>query len=201
MKKTINYGLYLTDSDQEKFKAWREAMNGIDDESNMSIIDRVLGDKPDKADIPTKVSDLDNDSNFQTANEVNEKVNEEYNRAKGVEDSLQNRIDAIEAQSDVVDVVGTHKLLEDYRKPIYSGDLIKVLSDETMNGQISYYRASYTIEEPIPSNPNYGWKYETGQIIRNVPQSTASDVGKFLRVASDGSYEWQSVPSPVGEFF
>lgn len=44
MSETTNYGLYLEDNDQTKFKDWREKINGIN-ESNMVIIDRVLGEK------------------------------------------------------------------------------------------------------------------------------------------------------------
>lgn len=44
MSETTNYGLYLEDNDQTKFKDWREKINGTN-ESNMVIIDRVLGEK------------------------------------------------------------------------------------------------------------------------------------------------------------
>ncbi len=40
---TENYGLYLEDDENTKFKVWREKMNGLND-SNMQKIDRALGD-------------------------------------------------------------------------------------------------------------------------------------------------------------
>lgn len=44
MSETTNYGLHLTDSDTEKFRDWREQMNGTSD-SNMIKIDTALGEK------------------------------------------------------------------------------------------------------------------------------------------------------------
>ena len=43
MSKTTNLGLYLTDSNTERFKDWREQINGHD-ESNMVKIDRAYGE-------------------------------------------------------------------------------------------------------------------------------------------------------------
>lgn len=48
MRKTSNYKLHLTDDDSERFIDWRNAINGIG-ESNMVIIDRVLGEKASKS--------------------------------------------------------------------------------------------------------------------------------------------------------
>ena len=44
MSETTNYGLYLTNDNLEKFKDWREKMNGETD-SNMVKIDTALGEK------------------------------------------------------------------------------------------------------------------------------------------------------------
>lgn len=46
MSETLNYGLHLTDDSSEKFRDWREKMNGTDD-SNMVKIDTALGKKAD----------------------------------------------------------------------------------------------------------------------------------------------------------
>ena len=45
MAETANYGLYLTDTSQEKFKEWREKMNSQNEDSNMQKIDKALGEK------------------------------------------------------------------------------------------------------------------------------------------------------------
>ncbi len=48
MSETINYKLYITDSDSVKFSVWRKKMNGETD-SNMVKIDTALGQKADKS--------------------------------------------------------------------------------------------------------------------------------------------------------
>jgi len=48
MSETTNYGLYINDDNQERFLDWRNKINGIN-ESNMVIIDRVLGEKADNS--------------------------------------------------------------------------------------------------------------------------------------------------------
>lgn len=44
MAESVNYHLHLTNDSSEKFKNWREAMNGTG-RSNMVIIDEVLAKK------------------------------------------------------------------------------------------------------------------------------------------------------------
>ena len=48
MAETVNYGLYITDDPKEKFIEWRRKLDGLD-ESNMIIIDRLLGEKSTKS--------------------------------------------------------------------------------------------------------------------------------------------------------
>lgn len=61
-------------------------------------------------------------------------------RAEG-DTNLQSQIDAIEAKSDVVDVVGTYQELEQYdTSELTARDIVKVLTDSTHNDKISYYR-------------------------------------------------------------
>lgn len=47
MAKTTNYELYIEDDATTKIQPWREKMNGTGNDSNMVIIDRVLGEKAD----------------------------------------------------------------------------------------------------------------------------------------------------------
>ena len=47
MSKTKNYNLYLEGDATTKFKEWREKLNGLVN-SNMEIIDEVLGAKADQ---------------------------------------------------------------------------------------------------------------------------------------------------------
>jgi len=48
MSETTNYKLYITDDDTEKFRDWREKMNGVEN-SNMMKIDAALGEKADSS--------------------------------------------------------------------------------------------------------------------------------------------------------
>ena len=102
--------------------------------------------------VPTATSDLTNDSGFIT-NTVNNLVNyytkAETDIAIGVETSnrenadqgLQEQIDALASASDVVDVVGTYAELQAYdTSHLNDNDIIKVLTDETHDDAISYYR-------------------------------------------------------------
>ena len=102
--------------------------------------------------VPTATSDLTNDSGFIT-NTVNDLVNyytkTETDSAIGTETTnrenadrgLQEQIDALASASDVVDVVGTYADLQNYdTSHLNNNDIIKVLTDETHNDAISYYR-------------------------------------------------------------
>lgn len=60
---------------------------------------------------------------------------------------LQSQIDAITSASDVVDVVGTYQDLEDYdTSTLTDKDIVKVLDDETHDGETTYYRWNATTE-------------------------------------------------------
>lgn len=106
--------------------------------------------------VPTKVSDITNDSGF-IDNTVNNLVNytktgdmntaisnavgtETINR-QNADNNLQNQIDAITSASDVVDIVGTYTELQNYdTSSLTDDDVIKVLQDSTHNNALSYYR-------------------------------------------------------------
>ena len=63
-------------------------------------------------------------------------------------DHLQEEIDAIEAGSDVTDVVGTYEDLENYdTSKLTDNDIIKVLQDETQDNAQTYYRWSASSRE------------------------------------------------------
>ena len=56
-------------------------------------------------------------------------------------DFLQNEIDTIKNNPDVVDIVATYADLQAYdTSSLTDKDIIRVLADETHNGQSSYYR-------------------------------------------------------------
>lgn len=121
--------------------------------------------------VPTKTSDITNDSSYQTANEVQEailvetnariaadnalgqSVNAETAARQAADNNLQGQIDAITSSSDVVDVVGTYAELQEYDTThLKDNDIVKVLVDETHNDAITYYRWTH-------STTPYSWVY------------------------------------------
>ena len=78
---------------------------------------------------------------------------------------LQAQIDAITAQSDVVDVVGTYTELQAYSKPLYVDDIVKVLDDSTHGNARSYYRWNGTSWTYIGSEAVSYTKAETDTLL------------------------------------
>lgn len=143
----------FTDEDKGK-------LDGIDDGAQVNIIEVVkrngvalpVADKAVDVAVPTTTSSLTNDSGYIT-NEVNDLVNyydkdetdtliaTEAETRDAADLDLQKQIDAISSASDVVDVVGTYAELQDYdTSKLSDNDIIKVLTDETHDDAISYYR-------------------------------------------------------------
>ena len=58
MSETEHYKLYVTDDDSEKFKTWREKMNGAED-SNMQKIDTALSEKAEASVLVTATLSTD----------------------------------------------------------------------------------------------------------------------------------------------
>lgn len=74
-------------------------------------------------------------------------VGDEAEIRETADQEIWTEIEAIEASSDVVDVVGTYAELEAYdTSKLKDNDLIKVLQDETRDDAITYYRWSTTTE-------------------------------------------------------
>lgn len=67
-------------------------------------------------------------------------ANETVNR-QNADNNLQSQIDAISASSDVTDIVGTYAELQQYdTSKLKDNDIVKVLNDESQNGETTYYR-------------------------------------------------------------
>ena len=102
--------------------------------------------------VPTATSDLTNDSgfitntvnnlvNYYTKTETDSAIGTETTNREDADQGLQEQIDALASASDVVDVVGTYADLQNYdTSHLNNNDIIKVLTDETHNDAISYYR-------------------------------------------------------------
>lgn len=81
-------------------------------QANTEEIESINGIIPTlakKTEIPTKVSQLENDSNYATETEMSNAINEEKTERENADIELQSQIDAITVSSDVVDVVGTYQ--------------------------------------------------------------------------------------------
>lgn len=71
------------------------------------------------------------------------KLNQEIQDRKDGDNNLQSQIDAINAGTDVVDVVGTKADLDGYdTSKLTDRDIVKVLNDESQDGAQTYYRWS-----------------------------------------------------------
>ena len=75
------------------------------------------------------------------------RIDDEIEARSDADDNLQSQIDTIKASSDVVDIVGTYAELEEYdTSKLNDNDIVKVLEDETHDGDITYYRWSTSTE-------------------------------------------------------
>ena len=65
----------------------------------------------------------------------------ETTNRQNADNNLQSQIDAISASSDVTDIVGTYAELQAYdTSKLKDNDIVKVLQDESQNGETTYYR-------------------------------------------------------------
>ena len=147
-------------SENDFTDGYKDKLDGIEDGAQVNAIEAVkrngvalpVIDKAVDVAVPTTTSSLTNDSGYIT-NEVNDLVNyydkdetdtliaTEAETRDAADLSLQGQIDAISSASDVVDVVGTYAELQDYdTSKLSDNDIIKVLTDETHDDAISYYR-------------------------------------------------------------
>lgn len=147
-------------SENDFTDGYKGKLDGIEDGAQVNVIEVVkrngvalpVTDKAVDVAVPTTTSSLTNDSGYIT-NEVNDLVNyydkdetdtliaTEAETRDAADLDLQKQIDAISSASDVVDVVGTYAELQSYdTSKLSDNDIIKVLTDETHDDAISYYR-------------------------------------------------------------
>ena len=147
-------------SENDFTDGYKGKLDGIEDGAQANTIEVVkrngvalpITDKAVDVAVPTTTSSLTNDSGYIT-NEVGDLVNyydkdetdtliaTEAETRDAADLDLQGQIDAISSASDVVDVVGTYAELQDYdTSKLSDNDIIKVLTDETHDDAISYYR-------------------------------------------------------------
>lgn len=106
-----------------------------------------VGALPDSTTIPSKTSELENDSDYQTGDEVNQAIGLETTARENADNGLQGQIDGLSAASDVTDIVGTYADLQAYdTSKLKDNDIVKVLQDENQNDETTYYRWSTSTE-------------------------------------------------------
>lgn len=114
-------------------------------------------------------------------------VTAEAEARQAADQEIWTEIEAIEAASDVVDVVGTHAELEAYdTSKLHDKDLIKVLQDETRDDAITYYRFSETTEtfSYVGAEGPYYTASETDTLL-SAKQDTLI-AGSNVQIAADG---------------
>lgn len=147
-------------SENDFTDGYKNKLDGIEDGAQVNVIEVVkrngaalpVTDKAVDVAVPTTTSSLTNDSGYIT-NEVGDLVNyydkdetdtliaTEAETRDAADLNLQGQIDAISSASDVVDVVGTYAELQAYdTSKLSDNDIVKVLTDETHDDAISYYR-------------------------------------------------------------
>ena len=147
-------------SENDFTDGYKGKLDGVEGGAQVNVIEVVkrngvalpVTDKAVDVAVPTTTSSLTNDSGYIT-NEVNDLVNyydknetdtliaTEAETRDAADLNLQGQIDAISSASDVVDVVGTYAELQSYdTSKLSDNDIIKVLTDETHDDAISYYR-------------------------------------------------------------
>lgn len=147
-------------SENDFTNGYKNKLDGIEGGAQVNVIEVVkrngvalpVTDKAVDVAVPTATSSLTNDSGYIT-NEVNDLVNyydkdetdtliaTEAETRDAADLDLQGQIDAISSASDVVDVVGTYAELQSYdTSKLSDNDIVKVLTDETHDDAISYYR-------------------------------------------------------------
>lgn len=120
------------------------AVNSVNGKTGDVVLNAEdVGALPDTTVIPTSTSQLTNDSNFQTGQQVATAVAGEATLRETADNNLQSQIDAISASSDVTDIVGTYAELQAYdTSTLGDKDIIKVLQDEQHSDETTYYRWS-----------------------------------------------------------
>ena len=114
-------------------------------------------------------------------------VTAETEARQAADQEIWTEIEAIEAASDVVDVVGTYADLEAYdTSKLHDKDLIKVLQDETRDDAITYYRFSKTAGtfSYVGSEGPYYTASETDTLL-SAKQDTLI-AGSNVQIAADG---------------
>lgn len=115
------------------------------------------------------------------------RIDTEADARSAADQEIWTEIEAIEAASDVVDVVGTHAELESYdTSALKDNDIIKVLQDETHDDAVAYYRwdASTEAFTFVGVEGPYYTASETDTLLADKQDKLIA--GSNIQIASDG---------------
>lgn len=135
------------------------------------------------------------DGKWLNANTIKPLDDNDHILASAISD-MSGAVELIQAQSDVVDVVGTYQELIDYAYPLTDRDIVKVLHDENCDSGQSYWRVSggtsghYEWEFVGEINDQSDWIQDnpaSPQFIKNKPGETNLVAGPNIYIYEDGS--------------
>ncbi len=118
---------------------------------------------------------------------INNAVSDEADIRSAADQEIWTEIEAIEAGSDVVDIVGTYAELQQYdTSTLQNNDVIKVLTDETHDNAISYYRWNATTQAftYVGSEGPYYTASETDTLLATKQDKLIA--GSNIQIAADG---------------
>lgn len=173
----VKDSLNATGTIPDEYPTWTETLGAL----YLEVQELMQETETALENIPTKTSDLTNDSGFITKN-VNDleyysktsamnmaiftAVSNEASLRQNADNNLQSQIDAITSASDVVDVVGTYQELLDYdTSSLTDNDIIKVLDDSTHDNATSYYRWNNNTWNYLGSEGSFYTKAETDALL------------------------------------
>lgn len=217
-----------------------EKLDTIEEGAQVNVIETItqngqpltVTDKTVNVTVPTKTSDLENDGSdgtdtyvesstlddYYTKSETDTQIGYETDAREIADAGLQEQIDAIVASSDVVDIVGTYAALQAYdTSKLSDNDIIKVLTDETRDDAITYYRWTGSTWTYVGAEGPFYTKAETDAIFTPMSRTvngkslssditlTAQDVGALpdstvIPTVNDATLTIQKNGTTVGTF-
>lgn len=114
-------------------------------------------------------------------------ISDEVTARQNADVSLQSQIDGLAASSDVTDIVGTKAALNSYdTSKLNNNDIVKVLQDESQNGETTYYRWSTSTQTftLIGEEGPYYTKSETDALLNAKQDELVA--GTNITIAADG---------------
>lgn len=114
-------------------------------------------------------------------------ISDEVTARQNADVNLQNQIDGLAASSDVTDIVGTKAALNAYdTTKLKDNDIIKVLQDESQDGETTYYRWSITTQTftLIGEEGPYYTKSQTDTLLNAKQDDLVA--GTNITIAADG---------------